>query len=272
MENTATSHVGNLTSGPRGLNRRQWLLTLAWALTPSSSNHARALAFADSKDLRFDFSGPLMSKRGGRTVWPNPWSVWSGLRGQATLRIEDGPAEIGRVAHFQTFGGSVVLYRDMRSRPADIRALPWLSWNWAAEKLPAGGSVFRADRNDQVLQVYLAFRRSNGYDILGYVWDTATDERAESVSRQSFRSVIFGRIDAAVRVVRKGPTEGWLREIQNVGEDHAKYFSASPPTLAALGIWSDSDHTGSSSDGRIGPLVFSADKPQDSVTAEHTPT
>ncbi|NMC20326.1 MAG: DUF3047 domain-containing protein [Thermogutta sp.] len=272
MENAARRQVGQATSGRAELNRRQVLLFLSLALTRSPASGSRLLAAAERDELRFDFSGPRMSKRGGRVTWPDPWDVWSALRGQASLQIEDGPAEIGRVAHFRTVDGSIVLYRDLRSRPADIRSRPWLSWRWTAEKLPAGGSVFRADRNDQVLQVYLAFRRSDGYDILGYVWDTVTDERAENVSRQSFRVLIFGRIEAAVHVVRKGPTDAWLTEVRNVAEDHRKYFSPLRPTLAAVGIWSDSNHTGSASDGKIGPLVFSASKPQDRLTTATAPS
>lgn len=266
MEKAARRQVGSPTLGRVGLNRRQWLLFLSLAATRVPLDGTPLATAAEPEALRFGFDGSLLSKRGGRIVWPDPWNTWSGLRGQASLRIEDGPAGMGRVAHFHTVAGSLVLYRDLRSRPADIHSLPWLSWHWSAEKLPAGGSIFRAERNDQVLQVYLAFRRENGYNILGYVWDTADDERAENVSRQSFRSLVFGRIDAAVHVVRKGPADGWLWETHNFGEDYAKYFSRSRLTLAALGIWSDSDHTGSVSDGKIGPLVFSASKPQDRLT------
>lgn len=272
METTARRQVGSPTLGRQGLNRRQWLFFLSLAVTRVPLGNSRLATAAETEALRFDFNGSLLSKRGGRIVWPDPWSTWSGLRGQASLGIEDGPAGTGRVAHFHTVGGSLVLYRDLRNRPVDLQSLPWLSWQWTAEKLPAGGTVFRADRNDQVLQVYLAFRRENGYNILGYVWDTAADERAENVSRQSFRSLVFGRIDAAVHVVRKGPADGWLWQAHNIGEDHGKHFSASRPTLAALGIWSDSDHTGSVSDGRIGPLVFSASKPQDRLTTATAPS
>lgn len=272
MANTARRQIGTSATSRRQPNRRQWLLGLSLLLTPSAQNRRPRLTALDTQELRFDFSGPLLSKRGGRVVWPDRWSVWSGLRGQASLRIEDGPAELGRVAHFQTAGGSLVLYRDMRNHPADVTSLPWLSWSWKVEKLPRGGSVFHADRNDQVLQVYLAFRKANGYDILGYVWDGTTEERAEEVLRQSFRSLVFGRIDAAIRVARKGPMDGWQAEIHNIGEDHAKYFSAFRPMLAALGVWSDSDHTGSASEGRIGPLVFSASRPQDKWTAARRPT
>lgn len=272
MANTARRQIDTPASSRRQPNRRQWLLGLSLILSASPSKARGLLAAADPRELRFDFSGPLLSKRGGRVVWPDPWSVWSGLRGQASLRIEDGPAELGRVAHFQTAGGSLVLYRDLRNHPADLTSLPWLSWSWTVEKLPRGGSVFHANRNDQALQVYLAFRKANGYDILGYVWDGTAEERAEELLRQSFRSLVFGRIDAAVRVARKGPMDGWQAESHNIGEDHAKHFSASRPMLAALGVWSDSDHTGSASEGRIGPLVFSASKPQDRWTAAFRPT
>lgn len=272
MANTARRQIDTPASSRRQPNRRQWLLGLSLILSASPSKARSLLAAADPRELRFDFSGPLLSKRGGRVVWPDPWSVWSGLRGQVSLRIEDGPAELGRVAHFQTAGGSLVLYRDLRNHPADLTSLPWLSWSWTVEKLPRGGSVFHANRNDQALQVYLAFRKANGYDILGYVWDGTAEERAEELLRQSFRSLVFGRIDAAVRVARKGPMDGWQAESHNIGEDHAKHFSASRPMLAALGVWSDSDHTGSASEGRIGPLVFSASKPQDRWTAAFRPT
>ncbi|GEM_PF-1053728 len=267
MDTTLWHPFQEFSGAEVSLDRRRFLFFVSLAATSQPFVRGMVGQAAETGELRFDFRGSLMSKRGGRIVWPEPWSIWTGLRGQASLQIEDGPTSIGRVAHFHTASGSLVLYRNLRSRPIDLHSVPWLTWTWTAEKLPAGGSVFRSSRNDQSLQVYLAFRRSGGYNILGYVWDTATEERANNVSRQSFRSLIFGSIDAAVHVLRQGPINGWLAEIRDVKKDCAQYFSGGPSALAAVGIWSDSDHTRAISDGKIGPLVFSASKPEDRVTA-----
>ena len=68
---------------------------------------------------------------------------------------------------------SFALYRDV---VVELREFPYLSWSWKVLKLPAGGDVREAARDDQAAQVYVIFPRwpspRTASDVLGYVWDS----------------------------------------------------------------------------------------------------
>jgi len=120
--------------------------------------------------------------------------------------------------------------------------------------LPKGGDAHDEHRNDQALQVYLAFEKEGGYDVLGYVWDNQQAENDDSVIRHTYRTALYGRVDAATLVVRRGASEEWVRQTRNLAADYRKYFGGESPKLVAAGIWCDSDQTNSFAEGYMGPL------------------
>jgi len=206
----------------------------------------------------FGYSGPLVSRRRGDISWPSPWNCWAGITGDVSIRVEKDPGNPDEhILHLRSVRGSFVLYQDLRSSPFPADVYPKLTWRWKAIRLPTGGSAHDESRNDQVLQVYLAFRRSDGYDILGYVWDNPARPGEKDLVHHSYRVLLFGRIEGYIHILRRGVADDWVTETRNVVEDHKQYFRASRPRVAAIGIWCDSNDTGSTSEGMIGPLVFS---------------
>lgn len=219
----------------------------------------------EAEEQIFGFNGPLLSRRFGSVSWPSPWSFQkTGLGGDVQINVETAPDDPRtRVLRLRTNRASFVLYQDLRNNPVPSERYPKLSWQWKAIKLPRGGNANYDATNDQALQVYLAFRRSDGYDVLGYVWDNPARPGDKDVIHRSYSSILFGRVELHTLVLRRGLPDDWVREERNVVEDHQQFFKASRPRVVAIGIWCDSDHTGSVSEGLIGPLKFSAGQLQD---------
>lgn len=206
----------------------------------------------------FGFSGPFVGRRWGGVTWPSPWNCWTGITGDISIRVVNDPPNSGEpVLHLRSVRGSFVLYQDLRTSPLPADVYPKLRWRWKAIRLPTGASAHDRSRNDQVLQVYLAFRRSDGYDILGYVWDNPARPGETDLVHASYRVLLFGRIEGYIHILRRGVAQDWVTETRDIVEDHKQYFRSSQPRVVAIGIWCDSNDTGSVAEGMIGPLVFS---------------
>jgi len=234
-------------------------ITLAWIVLLVAKTVACAAAYsAEDAERVFGFSGPLISRRWGSFSWPSPWNCWAGRTGDISIRVvSDPPNSSEQVLHLRSVRGSFVLYQDMRTSPFPADTYPRLTWRWKAIQLPTGASAHDRSRNDQVLQVYLAFRRSDGYDILGYVWDNPARPGETDLVHASYSVLLFGRIEGYIHILRRGASEQWVTETRNVVEDHNKYFRSSRPRIVAIGIWCDSNDTASIAEGMIGPLTFS---------------
>lgn len=260
---TATSKVG---CGRYARQRRLLTCGLAFSwlvvLTTLDGLAGEAGVLLAEEGRVFGFNGPLVSRRWGNVTWPSPWSYQkAGLGGSVRITVEPDPQDPQqRVLRLRAISSSFVLYQDLRDRPFPADRYPLLAWRWKAITLPAGGNANYDSTNDQVLQVYLAFRRPDGYDVIGYVWDNLARANDKDVIHRSYNSLIFGRVELYTLVIRRGTTQDWVTEERNVVEDHKRYFRVSRPQVVAIGIWCDSDHTSSVAEGLIGPLTFSSAK------------
>jgi len=249
-----TCHQQVPRTRPPRLFHRVFLVWVLMALVSVAS-----IAAGEESQKVFGFHGPLVSRWLTNVSWPSPWEYQkAGLGGDVRITVEADPQNPHqRVLRLRAVRASFVLYQDLRSRPFAADRYPQLSWRWKALTLPRGGNANYDSTNDQVLQVYLAFRRSDGYDVIGYVWDNPAREGDKDVIHRTYNSLIFGRVELYTLVLRRGTAEDWLTETRNVVEDHDKYFKGSHPHVVAIGIWCDSDHTSSVAEGLIGPLTFS---------------
>ena len=138
-----------------------------------------------------------------------------------------------------------------RGLKIDLAATPWLSWEWKALTLPAGGDVRDSRRNDQAGRVMVVFEGMKG---IQYVWDTTapigTEARPDEL--ELFRRVLV--------VIRSGPGEKgrWLRERRNVSEDFRRLFDEDPPPVKLVGVESHSNDTRTRAAMRFGTLRFDA--------------
>ncbi len=204
----------------------------------------------------FDFTGPLHRKQIGNVSWPAPWHYQrAALGGKVELEILPDPdLHNTKVAHMRAHRSSFLIYLDLRSESLVLAPKQKLTWSWKAPTLPTGGSALDDRKNDQVLQLYLAFPKKGGYNILGYVWDNEQPQPSANFIARQYTVPLYGQIDLVTIVVRRGASEKWVEETRNVTEDYHEHFEGPAPTLHAIGIWCDSDHTRSYSEGYIGPL------------------
>jgi hypothetical protein len=180
---------------------------------------------------------------------PRGWDLHE-FSGQAVVEMIRSE---GRVAmRLRSERSSYVLSRDVVLDPAQF---PYLAWTWKAVKLPAGGDVRDAGRDDQAAQVYVLFPRwpapRTGSDVLGYVWDTRAPIGTRQVNRRA------GNV--RVIVVESGPSrlDTWQAQRRNVVEDYVALFGRQPPRVGKVAVMIDTDDTRGEAEALIGDLVFS---------------
>ena len=145
----------------------------------------------------------------------------------------------------------------------DIRQYPYLTWRWKAKRLPTGGDVRQCGRDDQALQLYVAFQPL-GFParlktpVIGYIWDN------EAPKGWMGRSTKAGADKLRYVVSRNGSDRmnTWYTEKRNIYEDYRRLFkdigSGEPkgPT-SGIALYIDSQDTQSQAEGQIGEVYFS---------------
>jgi len=135
----------------------------------------------------------------------------------------------------------------------DLKATPWLEWNWKVVALPDRADVRRRETSDAAAHVYVVWPRwpaALRSRLIGYIWDANLP--AGSVQRsQKTGTVTF-------IVVRTGKAElgKWVTERRNVREDYRVVYGedAEDPTVIALSI--DTNDTRSWTESFLGPIRF----------------
>jgi Protein of unknown function (DUF3047) len=193
----------------------------------------------------FDFNGAVES--GGI---PRPWSlkVRSG-KGEARIVREDG----GNALLMKCVDASFSVERAVSISPGEF---PLLLWEWKAEKLPPGGDVRRRGRNDQGLQVLLAFEDRR---VISYIWDsnapvgTVVDESIGWPFSLQVKTVVVESGDADINA--------WISQRRNIYEDYERFFHAKPSRLVGLRLQANTQYTKDTSEGFVKHIIFSRDTP-----------
>lgn len=163
----------------------------------------------------------------------------------------------GRVAvRLRSARNSFALHRDV---VVDLTEHPILTWWWKVARLPAGGDVRDARRDDQAAQVYVVFPRwpapRTSSDVIGYVWDarapagtTLTHPRAPNVR---------------IVVLQSGGErlDTWLRERRDVAADYRALFGRQPPRVGKIALMIDSNDTRSEAEALFADLSFARPAP-----------
>jgi hypothetical protein len=145
----------------------------------------------------------------------------------------------------------------------DIRQYPYLTWRWRANRLPTGGDVRQCSRDDQALQLYIAFQPL-GFPaklktpVIGYIWDN------EAPKGWMGKSPKFGADKLRYVVSRNGTDrmDTWYTEKRNIYEDYRRLFKdigdGEPKGLTSgIALYIDSQDTKSRAEGQIGEVYFS---------------
>jgi DUF3047 family protein len=158
----------------------------------------------------------------------------------------------GRLAaRLRSERASFAMHRDV---VVELREFPYLSWTWKVTRLPAGGDVRDAARDDQAAQIYVIFPRwpspRTASEVIGYVWDSRAPAgtqikhpRAENVR---------------IVVVESGPARlnEWRTYERNVAADYTALFGRQPPRVGKVAVMVDSNDTRGEAEALFGDLIF----------------
>jgi len=136
-----------------------------------------------------------------------------------------------------------------RPLKVDVKATPWLAWEWKALALPENGDVRERKRNDQAARIMLMFEGMKG---LLYVWDTVSPVGTES------RPDEFEIFERVLIVVRSGPGDlgRWMRDRRDVLADYRRVFGEAPRPIKWVGFEAHSNDTQSRSAAQFGAVTF----------------
>ena len=181
---------------------------------------------------------------------PVDLSVWQVYPFTQSPKFKEAPAIVmddgRRALRMRTEGEAMRIGRALK---VDVKATPWLAWEWKALDLPAQGDVRDVKRNDQAARIMLMFEGMKG---VLYVWDTVSPVGTE------MRPEEFDIFDRVLIVVRSGPSGvgQWMRERRDVFADYQRIFGQAPRPIKWVGFEAHSNDTHSRSAALFGTVTF----------------
>ena len=189
---------------------------------------------------------------------PEGWVVQR-YRGEPvmTMHAKEGPP------YLRMFCKGDTAFGIKKELGVDLREYPVLNWQWRVNRLPQGGDVRRADKDDQALQIYLifgtpgttaAFREPT----LSYIWDSEAPRGLLLKSPQRWLGAV------RYLVVKSGEDAmgQWHREKRNVLIDSRHAFSdlekkAPLDMIRGILVFTNTHHTKGEAEADIGEIFFS---------------
>jgi len=179
---------------------------------------------------------------------PPGWTLKE-FAGHAAIELVRSDGHLAARLHSER--ASFAIHRDV---VVELREFPYLSWTWKVIRLPAGGDVREAARDDQAAQLYVIFPRwpspRTASDVIGYVWDS----RAPAGTR-----IKHPRADnVRIVVVESGPARlgEWRTYERNVAADYTALFGRQPPRVGKVAVMVDSNDTRGEAEALFGDLIF----------------
>lgn len=189
---------------------------------------------------------------------PAGWSL-DRRKGTPSLKLEKGSDTY--YLHMQSNKESS--FGVKKGIKVDIKEYPYLNWRWKVTRLPDGSDVRNADKDDQAIQLYVAFT-STGFPevlntpVLGYIWDN------EAPKGWTGRSAQMGGGKLRYVVVRNNTDQlgQWYKEKRNIYEDYKKLLkdvkTSDPPGIThGVQFHINTQNTESSAESYIYDVYFS---------------
>ena len=179
---------------------------------------------------------------------PPGWTLKE-FAGHASIELVRADGRLA--APLRSERASFAMHRDV---VVELREFPYLSWTWKVTRLPAGGDVRDAARDDQAAQVYVIFPRwpspRTKSDVVGYIWDSRAPvgTRLKSPRADNVRIVVVESGGARLNE--------WRAYERNVAADYAALFGRQPPRVGKLAVMVDSNDTRGEAEALFGDLVF----------------
>ena len=186
------------------------------------------------------------------TLPPGPvdLSVWRVYPFTDSSNFKEAPAIVvndgRRALLLRTNSEAMRIGRPMK---VDLKATPWLTWEWKALELPDHADVRDPKRNDQGARIMLMFEGMKG---ILYLWDT---EAPVGTERRPDELDIFDRVLIVVRSGGEGLGR-WRRERRDVLADYRRIFGETPRPIKWVGFEAHSNDTRSRSAAMFGTVMF----------------
>ena len=158
--------------------------------------------------------------------------------------------------HLLSVGDAFGLRKDISF---DIRKFPYLSWQWKVSKITQGGDIRKRETDDQAGQIYVLFPKwptTVNTRSVGYVWDSQAPVGLSGTST-AYRKMKYVVLQSGAAKLNE-----WVSERRNVYEDYKKLFKETPPTVGALLLYINSQHTKSSAECSYANIFFSTNPPE----------
>ena len=179
---------------------------------------------------------------------PPGWTLKE-FTGRAVIELVRSDGRLA--ARLRSERGSFAMHRDV---VVELREFPYLSWTWKVARLPAGGDVRDAARDDQGAQLYVVFPRwpspRTTSDVIGYVWDSRAPAGTQIKHPRA------GNVRVVVVESGPGRLNEWRSYERNVAADYTALFGRQPPRVGKLAVMVDSNDTRGEAEALFGDLVF----------------
>jgi len=139
---------------------------------------------------------------------------------------------------------------------------PFLNWKWKAVKLPIGGDVRDKNKDDQAIQIYVAFEATGwpaklNTPVIGYIWDNETPKDTVIRSQQ----ILADKVRYIVLRDKSDELNEWHCEKRNVSEDYKNLFpdidDGKLRKIEGISIYINSQHTESEAESYVYDIFFS---------------
>lgn len=193
---------------------------------------------------------------------PEGWKLVK-YKGEPVLMIVPG----GQGSFLRLISSGQTAFGIRKDISVDIRNYSYLHWNWEALRLPEGGDIRLANKDDQALQLYLVFPGAGFLDAyksptIAYIWDNEAPKGLKIRSPQA----PLGNVRYVVLKNKTDTLGKWYQETRNILEDYRKLFpevnggKPAGPVRSIL-LFINTHHMKSNAEGHIGDIYFSrADK------------
>ncbi len=195
----------------------------------------------ETSSVTMNFQGPLNEEG-----IPYPWKL-KVKRGEPFIKIIKDAEE--PVVYMKSVNSSFSLEHTLKLNTYEY---PYLIWRWKALQLPPEGDVRYRSRNDQALQILVAFE---GKKILSYVWDSNAPEG--TITEESLPWPFSLKIKVLVVKSGRADLDRWITFTRNIYEDYRNFFNEEPPLTEGIRIQTNTQHTESIGEGLFHKIIIS---------------
>jgi hypothetical protein len=158
-------------------------------------------------------------------------------------------AEFGRALRFEARGEAAFFWRELDSRldPADGR----LAWSWRVDRPVAGADLRVRERDDSPARLFVVFGTRGIFSrprIIFYTWGNRETPGGH------WSSPVDARMHILVLQDQAAPTGAWIEEDRDLLADYRSAFGRDPEPVSAVGFMIDTDDTGQTAVGLLGPV------------------